>query len=108
RQTLLGALGTRLKEASAVEWEGRLRPLGLAVAAVKELADALDGELVRERGMVVSIDTAEGPLRVIASPIRFDGAPTELRPSPRLHEHTAELVPPPAAEPNPAARGSQQ
>ncbi|MBV9411125.1 MAG: CoA transferase [Acidimicrobiia bacterium] len=91
RVELLDALGARLKEASAVEWEERLRPLGLAVGAVKELADALDGDLVRDRDMVVDIATAEGPLRVLASPIRFSDSETEYNPPPRLHEHTDEL-----------------
>jgi CoA:oxalate CoA-transferase len=91
RVELLALLGARLKEASAVEWEERLRPLGLAVGAVKELADALDGDLVRDRGMVVDIETPEGPLRVLASPIRFDESRTEYKAPPRLHEHTDEL-----------------
>jgi CoA:oxalate CoA-transferase len=91
RVELLDLLGSRLKEASAAEWEERLRPLGLAVGAVKELADALDGDLVRGRDMVVDIDTAEGPLRVLASPIRFTDGDADYRPPPRLHEHTEEL-----------------
>src|SRR5437588_1591185 len=88
RKELLDLLGARLKEAPAAEWEERLRPLGLAVGAVKELADTLDGDLVRNRDMVVSIDTPDGPLRVLASPIRFDNSETEYNPPPRLHEHT--------------------
>jgi crotonobetainyl-CoA:carnitine CoA-transferase CaiB-like acyl-CoA transferase len=64
----------------------------LAVGAVKELADALDGDLVRERGMVVSIETAEGPLRVLANPIRFSNSDTEYEPPPRLHEHTDDVL----------------
>src|SRR5207248_196804 len=84
--SLFDVLGARLKEAPAMEWEERLRPLGLAVGAVKELADVLDGDLVRERGMVVSIETADGPLRLLASPIRFDDGKTEYNPPPRLHE----------------------
>jgi crotonobetainyl-CoA:carnitine CoA-transferase CaiB-like acyl-CoA transferase len=96
REVLLDLLGARLKEASAVEWEERLRPLGLAVGAVKELAEALDSGLVRDRGMVVSIDTPEGPLRVLASPIRFDDSEIEYKPPPRLHEHTDDLRPSPS------------
>jgi len=91
RAELLQLLGTRLKESSAAEWEERLRPLGLAVGAVQELADALEGPLVRDRGMVVDLDTAEGPLRVLANPIRFDDAQTTYSPPPRLHEHTEEV-----------------
>src|SRR5438105_7522132 len=91
RKELLDLLGARLKEAPATEWEERLRPLGLAVGAVKELADTLDGDLVRNRDMVVSIDTAEGPLRVLACPIRFSDSSAEYDPPPRLHQHTDDL-----------------
>jgi len=92
REELLKQLGARLKDDSAAAWEERLRPLGLAVGAVMELADALDGALVRGRGSVVSIDTAEGPLRVLANPIRFGDSKTEYNPPPRLHEHTDALA----------------
>jgi crotonobetainyl-CoA:carnitine CoA-transferase CaiB-like acyl-CoA transferase len=91
REELLGSLAACLKEASALEWEERLRPLGITVGAVTDLGGALDGELVRDRGMVVSVDTAEGPLQMIGSPIRFDDAQPEYRAPPRLHEHTADL-----------------
>ena len=72
RAELLDALGARLKEAPAAEWAERLRPLGIAVGAVADLGDALDGELVRARGMVVSVDTDDGPLRVVgeSDPVR--------------------------------------
>jgi CoA:oxalate CoA-transferase len=92
RDALLTALGARLMDAPATEWEERLRPLGIAVGAVVELGDALDGELVRSRDMIVSIDTAAGPLRMVGSPIRFPDAPGEYRVPPRLHEHTDDLL----------------
>ena len=92
RAELLDALGVRLKDASAADWEKQLRPLGIPAGAVRELGDALDGELVRARGMVVPIETAAGPLRVIGSPIRFDDTPSEYREPPRLHEHTREVL----------------
>jgi crotonobetainyl-CoA:carnitine CoA-transferase CaiB-like acyl-CoA transferase len=91
REELLGELAARLKEASAVEWEQRLRPLGITVGAITDLGEALDGELVRDRGMVVSVATADGPLRMIGSPIRFDDAQPEYAAPPRLHEHTADF-----------------
>ncbi len=93
RKELLDGLGAILKQASAAEWEERLRPLDLPVGEVKELADVLESELVSSRRMVVSIDTAEGPLRMIGNPIRIEGARTEYRPPPRLHEHTSDLIP---------------
>ena len=92
RAELLELLGARLKEAPAQEWAARLRPLGLAVGAVGSLDEALDSLHVRERGMVVTIDTNDGPLRLVGNPIRFEDAAQEYRPPPRLHEHTAELL----------------
>jgi crotonobetainyl-CoA:carnitine CoA-transferase CaiB-like acyl-CoA transferase len=93
RAELLAALGARLREASAAEWVERLRPLGIAVGAVVEMGDALDGQLARSREMIVSVDTTEGPLYMIGNPIRIDGTRGEYRVPPRLHEHTAEIVP---------------
>lgn len=92
RDELLDALGASFKAASADEWVARLRPLGLPVGKVVPLDEALDGEHVRERGLVVSIDTAEGPLRLVGSPIRFGDDQQEYRVPPRLHEHTDELI----------------
>jgi crotonobetainyl-CoA:carnitine CoA-transferase CaiB-like acyl-CoA transferase len=99
RDELLGALADRLKEATAVEWEDRLGPLGITAGAVRDLADVLDGDLVRARDMVVSVDTADGPLQMIGSPIRFNDARPEYRAPPRLHEHTADLREDQLAEP---------
>ena len=66
---------------SATEWAERLRPLGIAVGAVVDLAAALDGELVRSRGMVVTIDTPAGPLRLVGHPrpLRRRAVPTTAR-----------------------------
>ena len=92
RDQLLESLGARLKEAPASEWEERLRPTGIAVGAVRELPEALDGDLVRSRHRVVSVETADGPLLLIGSPIRIGGVETDSLPPPVLHEHTAELL----------------
>jgi crotonobetainyl-CoA:carnitine CoA-transferase CaiB-like acyl-CoA transferase len=92
RRELLAALGALLDEASAAEWEERLRPLGIPVGAVKDLDQALDGDLVRSRDMVVSVETADGPLHMVGSPFRFSDSSPEYHPPPRLHEHTTELL----------------
>ena len=92
RAALLDQLAARLRQEPAEEWVTRLRPLGLPVGAVVSLADALEGALVRCRGMVVSVDTAGGPLHMIGSPFRFDDAQLSYRLPPRLHEHTEEVL----------------
>ena len=43
-------------------------------------------------GMVVSVETPEGPLRMVGNPIRWTDAPQEHRVPPRLHEHTREVL----------------
>jgi crotonobetainyl-CoA:carnitine CoA-transferase CaiB-like acyl-CoA transferase len=98
RDELLRDLGELLRAAPAVEWVERLRPLGMAVGEVADLADALDGELARARGTVVSVNTPSGPLRLVANPIRIDDAPAEYRIPPRLHEHTDEVMGPSDAD----------
>jgi len=92
RVELLDALSDLLRQAPAAEWIERLRPLGIPVGAVVNLADVLDGDLVRSRGMVVSVDTLEGPLRMVGNPIRSTDAHQEFSPPPRLHEHTHDLL----------------
>jgi crotonobetainyl-CoA:carnitine CoA-transferase CaiB-like acyl-CoA transferase len=94
RDELLRELGDLLRAAPAAEWVERLRPLGMAVGEVADLGEALDGELARARGTVISMDTPSGPLRLVANPIRVEGAPTEYRMPPRLHEHTDEVLRP--------------
>jgi crotonobetainyl-CoA:carnitine CoA-transferase CaiB-like acyl-CoA transferase len=94
RAELLDQLSAVFKTASAAEWAARLRPLGLAVGDVVSLDEALDGDLVKQRGLVVEIETAEGPLRLVGNPVRFDGSTPEYRLPPRLHEHNDELLPP--------------
>jgi crotonobetainyl-CoA:carnitine CoA-transferase CaiB-like acyl-CoA transferase len=92
RAELLSLLSAELRTATADEWAQRLRPLGLAVGAVVTLDEALDGDLVRDRGLVVAIDTDAGPLRLVGSPVRFSGTTPEYRPPPRLHEHTSDVL----------------
>jgi crotonobetainyl-CoA:carnitine CoA-transferase CaiB-like acyl-CoA transferase len=66
------------------------------VGEVVGLADALDGDLARSRGMVVSVDTPGGPLRMVGNPIRCVDSGQEYRPPPHLHEHTGEVLGPSA------------
>jgi crotonobetainyl-CoA:carnitine CoA-transferase CaiB-like acyl-CoA transferase len=98
RIELLDGLSARLREAPAEEWVRRLRPLGMAVGEVVTLGQALDGEIARAREMVVSVDTADGSLRMVGNPIHNVGVRQEYRRPPRLHEHTDELLGEPATD----------
>jgi CoA:oxalate CoA-transferase len=92
RVELVEELSRELMRSSAAEWVDRLRPLGIAVGEVVDLGDALDGDLARSRGVVTTIDTPAGPLRMVGNPIRCADALPVYRPPPRLHEHTGEVV----------------
>ncbi|HWA64870.1 MAG TPA: CoA transferase [Mycobacteriales bacterium] len=92
RAELVGLLTARLAAASAADWEARLRPSGLPVAAVVGLDVALDSEHVARRGMIVEIPAGESSLRLVRSPIHTDSARAAYLPPPRLHEHTDELL----------------
>jgi len=90
RQGLLEGLGARLLEQTAQEWESSLRPLGVAAGAVKDLGEALEGDLASSRDMIVSVETPSGVLRMVGNPIHTD-APSDYTVPPRLHEHTDEV-----------------
>src|SRR5260370_38637541 len=80
RAELWGGGGRELMCSSAAEWVEALRPLGIAAGEVVGLGNALDGDLVRSRGMVTAIDTPAGPLRMVGNPIRCADAPVYRRP----------------------------
>jgi crotonobetainyl-CoA:carnitine CoA-transferase CaiB-like acyl-CoA transferase len=94
RVELIDGLSARLKEATALEWEQRFQPLGIPAGVAVRLEDVLDGEFLRTRDLVVSLETEAGPLHVLGSPIRFDGVRGQYAPPPRLHEHTDSLLGP--------------
>ena len=92
RAHVVGEISLLLRSRDAKHWVDRLAPLGIVIAEVRSLAQALDGELVREREIVTSIATEHGTIRAIACPIRFgDSTPSYERP-PLLGEHTDELL----------------
>jgi crotonobetainyl-CoA:carnitine CoA-transferase CaiB-like acyl-CoA transferase len=92
RERVVGEISALLRSDDTKHWVDRLAPLGIVIAGVNSLAEALDGELVREREDVVSIETEDGTIRSIACPIRFaDSSPTYRRP-PLLGEHGAALL----------------
>ncbi|MDA8250169.1 MAG: CoA transferase, partial [Rhodospirillales bacterium] len=75
-----------LAERDAAEWLRRLVPLGIVAAAVTTLEEALAGEQVRARGMVVEIALGDGTIRTVGNPIKAGGTGPH-RPPPLLGEH---------------------
>jgi crotonobetainyl-CoA:carnitine CoA-transferase CaiB-like acyl-CoA transferase len=70
-------------------WVERLGGL-VPVAPVYDLAQALDNPLVAD--MLDSVDHPQGPLRVLANPIKIDGARLPNRAAPKLGSDTDALL----------------
>jgi len=92
RDHVLAALSELFAGQETKHWVDRLAPLGIVVSEVVSLPDALDGDIVRERGLIIETRTPDGPLRAVASPLRFGGAEERFEPPPLLGEHTAEVL----------------
>jgi crotonobetainyl-CoA:carnitine CoA-transferase CaiB-like acyl-CoA transferase len=90
RALVVGALAKIIATRDSAEWLSRLVPLGIVVAAVARLEDALASEQVRARAMVVEIPLGDVTLRTVGNPIKAGGS-TQHRPPPLLGEHDALL-----------------
>jgi alpha-methylacyl-CoA racemase len=84
------------KARTRAEWEAFAREHDCCLEPVLELDEALESELVRERGMVVELEQpgAERPVRQLGVPIKLTRTPGEHArlPGPALGEHTEEVL----------------
>jgi CoA:oxalate CoA-transferase len=92
RQQVLAAIAEVLAQDTAEQWTRRLEPLGLVVAPVGTLDQALSSELVREREMVVNLGSPGLGLRAVGSPIKFDDSKPHYGEPPLLDEHRDEIL----------------
>jgi crotonobetainyl-CoA:carnitine CoA-transferase CaiB-like acyl-CoA transferase len=88
KDALLPLLRARFAERTTADWLDRLRGR-VPCAPVNTIAQALEDEQVRARGMIVEVQHPTlGMLREVASPVRTAGLVTPPAPAPRLGEHT--------------------
>jgi crotonobetainyl-CoA:carnitine CoA-transferase CaiB-like acyl-CoA transferase len=102
RGPVLAAIGEVLAQATAAQWVQRLAPLGLVVAEVGSLEQALGSTLTHARGLVVELGEAApenragqlgaAPLRAVGSAVHFDGYTPRYGLPPLLDEHRGELL----------------
>ena len=64
---------------------------GVPAGAVLDTGDLLGEPSFETRGIIQTMQHPNGELRMPAFPVRFDGAPPPVKPSPFLGEHTAEV-----------------
>jgi len=92
RDALTAVLDAEFERETTAHWLGRLQGL-LPVAPVYDLPQALDNPFADAIGMVRALPHPTRPdFRVLANPIKLDGARLPSRPAPALGEHTDELL----------------
>ena len=92
RDVVLAELVPLFKGDTTASWSARLAPLGVVVAPVETLEQALASDRVRERDMIATIECGGATLRAVGNPIRIDGMQQKYGPPPLLGEHNAELM----------------
>lgn len=92
RKYVVSQIGEILLTKSAKEWVERLQSLGVVVAEIITLSEALAGDIAESRSLVTPLGDGSLPLRAIASPIKFtDFSPTYDLP-PLLDQHHKEIL----------------
>jgi crotonobetainyl-CoA:carnitine CoA-transferase CaiB-like acyl-CoA transferase len=84
RTEVLDLVAAKLSTDTAVNWEQRLRPLGIPAAAVRSLPEALKAT----PGAVVTA----GGFQLVGSPIKITGFAPDYRPAPALNEYAADVT----------------
>lgn len=92
RDVVIAAIAALLRADTTAAWMGRLAPLGLVVAGVETMEQALASEVAAARHMVVTIESEGGPIKAVGNPIKIVGEASRYRAPPRLGEHNALLA----------------
>ena len=92
REQVVSAVAEILKTRSAAHWVKRLQPLGIVVAEVGTLNEALESDITESRKMVVPLGDGSVPLRATASPIRFDDYTPNYALPPLLNQHADSVL----------------
>ena len=92
REQVLKVVGELLLRDTTEHWTSRLAPLGLVVAPVETLEQALASEHTLARAMVAEIPTPSGVIRVVGNPIKFPGVKDRYDAPPQLGQHNDVLL----------------
>ena len=94
RAELRGLLEAVFRARGVAEWERVLDEAGIPVGRVRSVAEILNSPQLKARGMVVDREhPAIGSLRLVGSPVQFDGENhTAPLPPPLRGEHTEDVL----------------
>jgi crotonobetainyl-CoA:carnitine CoA-transferase CaiB-like acyl-CoA transferase len=85
RKELIGHLDDLMKTKSSQDWEELLIPSGIVVSEIKNLRQALESSLVKNREMVVKLEDADSKFLAVGNPIKNQGYKTKYYVSPMLN-----------------------
>ena len=91
REAVVAAIQLALLERKSSDWVDLLQPLGIVIAAVGTLPEALANKNTEARNMVISVSTPAGPIRLVGNPVKIQGFNEQFQLPPRLGEHSALL-----------------
>jgi crotonobetainyl-CoA:carnitine CoA-transferase CaiB-like acyl-CoA transferase len=93
RQDFEQLLEEALQHKTTAEWMELMEPEGLFAAPVKSFAEAFTDEQVAQQGMIATIESPVGELKLPAPPYRLSRTPAAVRTAPPRHgEHTDEVL----------------
>jgi crotonobetainyl-CoA:carnitine CoA-transferase CaiB-like acyl-CoA transferase len=86
RELVVAEVQEVLSRDSTENWLAHLLPHDIVVSAVDNLDDALASPLTAQRDMVVAVETEDGPIRMLGTPIKIAGFQPQYKPPPLLGE----------------------
>lgn len=90
---LYDIVAKELAQRTNEEWLTALAALSIPAMPVRTVEDLFDDPHLTETGFFQRVEhPTEGTLRQTTMPLRFSGGLGEVRPAPRLGEHTAEVL----------------
>jgi crotonobetainyl-CoA:carnitine CoA-transferase CaiB-like acyl-CoA transferase len=92
RAHVVQEIGKVLMECPAAAWVRRLEPLGIVVAEIGSLNDALESPIAASRSLIVSLGGQDSGLRAVGSAIGIDGYQPTYGLPPLLDEHREEIM----------------
>jgi crotonobetainyl-CoA:carnitine CoA-transferase CaiB-like acyl-CoA transferase len=93
RREFEALLEEALQAKTTAEWLELMEPEGLFAAPVNSFADAFADEQVAQQGMIATVDSPVGELKLLAPPYKLSRTPAAVRTAPPRHgEHTDEVL----------------
>ena len=89
RDVVVNAVKEIMMTDTTSNWLNRLQPLGIVIAGVRGMEEALVDTHVSHRDMVIQIPTPSGCITLVGNPVKISGFQTQYHAPPGLGEHNS-------------------